>query len=264
MTIADLLAACGLERSDSEVLLAAAFGVERSWILAHGGDEPDAVAAGTFMGYALRRMKGEPVAYILGKKEFYGRLFRVGPGVLVPRPCTEELVGEALAFLDGERAASTRDIDAGIACAVRQIRDLGSVRTVVDVGTGSGCIAVTIACERPDVRCIAIDVSDEALETARANAEHHNVSDRVTFVLGAGLDPVADLEEPFLVVSNPPYVADETLLAADVRMHEPMLALMGGGADGADIVRLLARESKTHAFCAGMIIECLSSQTSLL
>lgn len=264
MTIADLLAASGLERSDGEVLLAAAFGVDRSWIHAHGGDEADAVMAGTFMGMALRRMKGEPVAYILGEKEFYGRLFRVGPGVLVPRPCTEELVGETLAFLDGAREPSVREIDAGIALVTRPLRDLGRVRTVIDVGTGSGCIAITLACERPDARCIAIDVSDEALEIARANAERHGVADRVTFVLGSGLDPVANLEEPFLLVSNPPYVADESLLADDVRAFEPMLALMGGGADGADILKAIARDAKAHPFCAGMIVECLSGQASLL
>lgn len=263
MTIADLLAASGLERTDGEVLLAAVVGVDRSWIHAHGGDEADAVAAGTFMGFALRRMKGEPVSYILGEKEFYGRLFRVGPGVLVPRPCTEELVSDALKFLDGEREASVREIDAGISLVTRPLRDLGAVRTVVDVGTGSGCIAITIACERPDVRCIAIDVSDEALETARANAQLHGVSDRVTFVLGSGLDPVADLEEPFFAVSNPPYVADESLLAEDVRAFEPMLALMGGGIDGADLLKTIAREATAHEYCAGIAVECLTAQTSI-
>jgi release factor glutamine methyltransferase len=263
MTITDLLAASGLERSDGEVLLAAAFGVDRSWIHAHAGDEADAVAAETFMGFALRRINGEPVAYILGVKEFYGRMFRVGPGVLVPRPCTEELVGDALTFIDGEREASVREIDAGISLVTRPLRDLGAVRTVVDVGTGSGCIAITIACERPDARCIAIDVSDEALETARANAERHSVADRVTFVLGSGLDPVADLQEPFFIVSNPPYVADESLLAADVRAHEPMLALMGGGSDGADILKMIAREATAHDYCAGIAVECLTAQTSI-
>jgi release factor glutamine methyltransferase len=263
MTIADLLAASGLERSDGEVLLAAAFGVDRSWIHAHAGDEADAASSGIFMGHALRRMNGEPVAYILGEKEFYGRLFRVGPGVLVPRPCTEELVGDALQFIDGEREASVREIDAGISLVTRPLRDLGAVRTVVDVGTGSGCIAITIACERPDVRCIAIDVSDEALETARANAERHGVSDRVTFVLGSGLDPVADVEEPFFAVSNPPYVAEESLLAADVRAFEPMLALMGGGEDGADILKTIAREASIHPYCAGLSVECLTAQTSV-
>lgn len=262
MTIADLLAASGLERADAEILLAAASGRDRAWLHAHANDVADLAAAGTFMGHAKRRQAGEPVAYILGEKEFYGRAFSVGPGVLVPRPCTEEIVADALRFLDGERKASTREIDAGIVSFVRPMKDVPGVELVVDVGTGSGCVGVTVACEREGFACVATDVSIDALEAAQRNAERHGVVDRFSFRKGANLDVLADIAEPFLVVSNPPYVADEALLAPDVRAFEPMQALMGGDADGGAIPRAIVRQAEAHPFCAGVVMECLASQVS--
>lgn len=264
MTIADLLAASGLDRADAEVLLCAAAGKNRTWLHAHAGDDPGKVAARTFAAYAERRRSGEPVAYILGEKEFYGRLFRVGPGILVPRPCTEDLVDDALAFLDGRREASVRAIDEGIVSRVLPLRDCSEVSTVVDVGTGSGCIAVTIACERPAARIVATDVSQRALETATRNAETHGVRGRIEFLRGSALDPVAGLREPFLAVTNPPYVADRSLLADDVRTSEPAEALMGGGDDGADVVRRIIADATKHPFCAGVVMECLASQASIV
>lgn len=264
MTNADLLAASGLDTADAETLLAAAAGTDRAWLLAHANDEADAAVAGRFMGYAKRRMDGEPVAYILGEKEFYGRPFAVGPGVLVPRPCTEELVAIALAMLDGDDVPRIRDIDAGIACATAAFGPLDDVRAVVDVGTGSGCIAVSMACERDGFRLIATDVSLTALETAQRNAERHGVLERFDFRKGPALETLGDLHEPFLVVTNPPYVADETLLAEDVRLHEPREALLGNGPDGADILRLIVDEAAAHPFCRGIVAECLASQAPIV
>ena len=264
MTIQDLLAASGLAAPDAEVLLASAIGKDRAWLLAHAGDEAGDYGAGIFMGHALRRAQGEPVAYILGEKEFYGRAFAVRPGVLVPRPCTEELVAIALAMLDGDDVPPVREIDAGIAAATKRFGTLDGVETVVDLGTGSGCVAVTLACERGGFRCVATDVSLAALETAQENAERHGVAGRIAFRKGPGLDVLADLAEPFLLVTNPPYVADESLLGEDVRLHEPMLALMGGGADGGDLLRGIVEQARNHPFCRGIAVECLATQARIV
>lgn len=264
MTYADLLAASGLAKADAETLLAAAVRRDRAWLHAHAHDAADPEVAGTFMGYAKRRQDGEPVAYILGEKEFYGRSFAVGPGVLVPRPCTEELVAIALAMLDGEDVPAMREIDAGIACATAALGPLEDVRAIVDVGTGSGCIAVSMACECAGFRVIATDVSLAALETAQRNAERHGVLERFEFRKGEGLSTLAGLDEPFLVVTNPPYVADETLLGEDVRLHEPREALMGGGADGADILRMIVAEAAAHPYCRGIVAECLVTQAPIV
>ena len=156
-----------------------------------------------------RRGQGEPVAYITGVREFYGREFTVNRGVLIPRPETETLVQVALDHL--------RAVAAG-----------RSVLRVADLGTGSGCIAVTLACELPDIRLTATDVSGAALEVARANASRHGVSERITFVETSWADAV---DGPIdVVVSNPPYVTDAELAGTerDVRAFEPETALLGG------------------------------------
>src|SRR5581483_10889943 len=140
-----------------------------------------------------RRAAGEPVAYLLGEREFYGRSFAVSPAVLIPRPGTETLVEAALQHREARRIA--------------------------DVGTGSGCIAITLACELPDAEVWATDVSAEALEVARANAERHGVADRVHLLQGEWTQPLRE-HAPFdMLLSNPPYVTTTELeeLAIDVR-----------------------------------------------
>lgn len=264
MQIMHLLEASDLSRTDAETLLAAATGTSRTWLYAHGNDHVSDAAAETFMHCARRRRAGEPMAYILGEREFYGRTFHVEPGVLVPRPCTEELIRDALAFLDGNRNGSVRAIDEGVVSWVKPLHAMGEISTIVDVGTGSGCIAITLACERPALSLIATDIVEDALAIASRNASTHGVSDRVQLLHGPELDPVATLREPFFIVSNPPYVADERLLAADVRMFEPSIALMGGGEDGGDVVRTITRQAMAHPYCAGFAIECLASQASIL
>lgn len=166
-----------------------------------------------------RRAAREPVAYLLGEREFYGRSFQVGPGVLVPRPETEGLVEVALAHL--------RSIDAA---------------SVVDVGTGSGCIAVTIALECAaagrKLRVIATDASAEALSVARINGERLGVPLPIEW---RQADLLSGLAAPVdVIVSNPPYVPerDRDTLAADVRRYEPSSALFGGD-DGLDVIRRL-------------------------
>lgn len=165
----------------------------------------------------VRRGRREPTAYLLGKREFYGREFEVGRGVLVPRPETELLVDRARALLAG-----------------------GTAPRIADVGTGSGCLAVTLALELPGSRVAAVELAPPALEYARRNAQRHGAV--IEFHLGDGLAP---LEGSFdLIVSNPPYVdpAERDGLAPEVREHEPPEALFAPPGDPDHWVRRLVRE----------------------
>ncbi len=264
MTVRDLLASAGIAAVDAEVLLAHALRKNRTWLMAHADETPATADARAFEDFVRRRNAGEPVAYIVGEKEFYGRTFAVKPGVLIPRPCTESLVSAALDLLAGKNVEPVTDIDTGIVRAVHAKNGCSDVRTIVDVGTGSGCIAVTLAAELPGVRCVAIDVSEDALEVARANAEKHGVRDRVEFLHGNALEPLGETDGPFLVVTNPPYVTDAALLASDVFMHEPREALMGGGADGGDTLRAIVSQAKQRRSWKGIVAECLAAQARIV
>jgi release factor glutamine methyltransferase len=169
-----------------------------------------------------RRSAGEPVAYLLGEREFYGRSFRVTPAVLIPRPDTEALIEAALRWARARPTTALR---------------------IADVGTGSGCIAATMAAELPDAEVVASDLFDEALDVARDNAARLDVADRVTFVAGAWCEPLRP-HAPFdMLLSNPPYVTEAELqeLATDVRNYEPHTALVAGG-DGLAAYRELLRD----------------------
>jgi release factor glutamine methyltransferase len=203
-------------RLDAETLLLHHVGKNRAWLLGHYDDEFGGCRA---VGYAVlidRRAEGEPIQYILGECEFYGMPFRVTPGVLIPRPETELLVEKSIAL------AASYD-----------------AQRIVDVGTGSGAIAVTLAHQLPSAQISATDISDAALAVARENAERNGVGARIQLVLGDLLTPVAG-ERFDLVVSNPPYVpaADRASLSVEVRDYEPELALFAGD-DGLDIYRRL-------------------------
>ncbi len=215
---ARLAAALGLDkreaRLEAQILASRAFGVNRAWLIAHGPDHPANVQAEAAEALVARRERGEPVAYILGEREFYGRLFKTTPAVLIPRPETELLVENALARLPGDRPAH-----------------------VLDLGTGSGCIALTIALERPDCEVLAVDSSPGAVAIAQANALQlgaGNVRFRVSDWY-AQL-PVMRFD---MIVSNPPYIAssDPHLGQGDLT-HEPAHAL-ASGIDGLDAIRII-------------------------
>jgi release factor glutamine methyltransferase len=183
-----------------------------------------------------RRREREPVAYILGHRDFYGRRFIVTPDVLIPRPETETLVEHAL-----------RCIPQDDACRV------------LDVGTGSGAIAVTIAAERPPALVTATDISEAALKVASDNAERLDVADRIRFERA---DLLSDAEQYDFIVSNPPYIArpDMEALQAEIREHEPVAALEAGE-DGLDVVRaLLVAAQPVTASGAQMLIEIGAGQ----
>lgn len=256
MHVKEALQGSGLPSADAEVLLSHVLGKNRAWLLAHGDDELSAEHWTAFMKDVERRRRHEPVAYITGEQEFYGRPFTVDRRVLIPRPSTEGIIRRALQFLkDGEDAVD--EVDEGIVVVSKKLRmknEKLKILTIVDVGTGSGCIAVTLALELPQMKIIATDISSEALEVARLNAERHGVSDRVTFRQGNGLTPVQDLTEPFLLVSNPPYIPSGNDLMSDVKDFEPHVALFGGE-KGNEIPIAILAEAEKHPFCVGYVME---------
>jgi release factor glutamine methyltransferase len=203
-------------RRDAETLLLHLLGKNRAWMLAHLDDELGYDCAEQYIALLERRFKGEPMQYVLGETEFYRLPFRVTRDVLIPRPETEHAVEKVL-----ELAAKF------------------SNPRIVDVGTGSGAIAVALAHELPEAVVTATDFSAPALNVARANARRNNVAERVRFLEGDLLEPVAG-EQFDIVISNPPYVAegDRESLAVEVRDYEPEQALFAG-ADGLDVFRRL-------------------------
>ena len=205
--------------ADVDVLARHVLAWDRARLLAHRLDAAPPGFAEAFDALVERRADDlVPVAYLTGTREFYGLDFAVTPDVLIPRPETELLVEATLACLD-----------AGPAHAAR----------VVDVGTGTGCIAVAIAVSRPHARVVALDRSRAALAVARRNVRHHAADGRVVLVAADLLSPVASGPLVDVVVSNPPYVPDESPdVAPDVRRHEPSQALYAGR-DGLDVVRRL-------------------------
>jgi release factor glutamine methyltransferase len=191
------------------------------WLVNLGENVPADFAA-ALAPLIARRARAEPIAYLTGEREFFGRAFRVTPDVLIPRPETELVVEEALTCVAN----------------VRPDRARPRPPLVVDVGTGSGCIAITIALEQPSVRAVATDISEAALAVAMDNARRLDTADRVTFRHGPLL---AGWHEPVdVIVSNPPYVAvtDRGALPDDVVRYEPATALFGGE-DGLDVMRAL-------------------------
>lgn len=215
---------------DADVLLCAALGIERAALLAHLDDDTPALVRAQFEAWAARAADGEPIAYILGKRGFYDLDFAVTPDVLIPRPETELLLEQAL-----EWAASQ------------------SVRLAVDVGTGSGALAVTFAAHASRPQIIAIDVSAEALAVARANAERHGVAERITFLHGDLLAPLIERDmHPDLIMANLPYIPASDLPALAVTRYEPHLAL-DGGPDGLDLVRRLLADAR-NVCAAGTLL----------
>lgn len=222
-TIATALAAARtkLPASEARLLLGHVTGQPAVWLIAHDDEVLDEAAVLHFASLVARRKGGEPVAYLVGYREFYGREFSVSPEVLIPRPETEMLVDLALAGKVGA----------------------GGTARILDLGTGSGCIAVTLALEIPSAQVSAVDASAAALRVARKNAER--LKARLRLLEGDWFDGLAG-ESFDLIVANPPYVAegDPHLAAGDLR-HEPPLAL-ASGADGLDAVRRIVTAAPRH------------------
>lgn len=205
-------------QQDAELLLRHLLKTSRSWMLANLDTELLGTSWESYYDLLQRRYKGEPIQYILGETEFYGLPFCVAPGVLIPRPETEHLVEKVL-----QLAAEIPQ---------RNLR-------IADIGTGSGAIAVALAHGLPEARIFATDLSLEALAIARKNAQCNQVAQRITFLEGDLLAPLAG-EQFQIIASNPPYVplADRDSLSVEVREFEPHSALFAGD-DGLEIYRRL-------------------------
>jgi release factor glutamine methyltransferase len=217
-------------RLDAELLLAHVLGTNRIGLIVDPQRPLSKEELAAYRALHKRRRAAEPVAYMLGAREFYGRPFRVDSRVLVPRPDTEALVEVAL-----ERTAD-RTMEA----------------RVLDLCTGSGCVAVTLACERPTWSVLGTDLSEDALAVARDNALRLGAVPRVWFRRS---DLFADLGVAYrfdLVTANPPYIATDEKLPATIREHEPHLALFGG-ADGLDIVRRIVTNAIAHLEPGGVL-----------
>lgn len=217
-------------RAEARMIVGHVLGLELTGLVT-GGDRPvGAEALGLIVEAARRRMTGEPVQRVIGEAAFFGLDFILSPSTLVPRPDTETLVEAALAGLEG--------VDAPI---------------LADLGVGSGAILVALLHARVDATGVASDVSEEALATARANADRHGVSERALFVLGS----YASMLAPGVfdaIVSNPPYIerAEIDGLDAEVRLHDPMAAL-DGGIDGLDAYRVIVEEARSALRPGGLL-----------
>lgn len=220
-------------RLDAELLVSHALGIDRVRIYLDFERPLTPEERASIRALVERRRRREPVAYIVGERAFYGRMFAVGPGVLVPRPDSETLIERALELLPRDEAA-----------------------TVLDVGTGSGCLGITLAAERALARVTLVDISEDALRSAQQNIERAEVAERVTALrsdLFAGVTAPAGGFD--LIVSNPPYIPTGDLagLMPDVIQHEPRLAL-DGGRDGLDCVRALITGARKQLRPGGSLL----------
>ena len=262
MRIKDVWGQKGIPRSDAEILLSVLLQRDRSWIFAHSEVEIPSQHVVTLEAWIRRRKDDEPVAYILRQQEFFGRMFTVDARVLIPRPSTEGLVELALEVADGTFQGDVlRTIDTGIV-AYGQRWGEDTVTTMSDVGTGSGCIAVTLACERPSMHMIASDVSEDALHVARENAETHQVSAQIEFKKGFLLEPLQNQKNPFILVSNIPYVPDQYDVPHAV-LYEPRNALFGGE-DGTDFLLPMVGAARQNPACVGFVVECREDQVAAI
>lgn len=227
VTVAQALSlarSAGLDRLESQTVLGHVLGKNRAWLIAHEDQALEPVQQARFAHLVQRRAKDEPMAYLLGQQEFHGLALRVSSATLVPRPDTEILVDWALEVLPSEGR-------------------------VLDMGTGTGAIALAMKHRRPDATVSASDVSEPALDVARANGR--DLALNVEWLCGSWWDPVDDRTFD-LIVSNPPYIAAGDPHLPKLR-HEPMLALSPGG-DGLDALREICRYASTHLAPGGWLL----------
>jgi release factor glutamine methyltransferase len=212
-------------RLEAQLLAAAAAGHDRAWVLTHAEEEFSSEGANALID---RRSAGEPLAYILGWREFFGRNFEVGPSVLIPRHETETL----------------------IECAIDEISSRPPGCTVLDLGTGSGCVAITLALECPDALVTAVDISPDALTCASSNASR--LGAKVRLLKSDCFDALGD-ERFDLIATNPPYVGLTEVLPREVADHEPSIALYSGPT-GTEFYERLAAQTPNHLGDGGRLL----------
>ena len=235
-TLDDLIRDSGLPRTEARRLLASLTGQPLTWFMAHGDDPADPDIAARFQALAERRRAGEPLAYLLGQQEFYGRPFAVSPAVLIPRADTETLVETALEQL----------------LLLRQQRRTVPL-SLLELGTGSGIIAITLALEAPDTEVHAVERSPDALAVAQQNAKALR-ADNIHWHAGSWWQALASRRRFDLIVSNPPYIAanDHHLQQGDLRFEPPQA--LAAGPDGLDDLRILIGGAPAHLTPGGWLL----------
>ena len=219
-------------RREAGSLLSFVLKRDRTFLISHSEEHLSPEEFQRYRQVVDRRSFGEPLQYITGLQDFYGREFRVSPDVLIPRPETELLVESA----------------------VQLLKESNSI--ICDVGTGSGCIAVTMLCERPDLRGVALDVSEAALDIARQNAFRWEVQDRISFFISDCFNGLNSDQNQFdLIASNPPYVSAAAIpgLQREVKDHEPKIAL-SPGPDGLSVIQRLIQDAPRFLRNAGYLL----------
>jgi len=216
----------GIDRRDAQVLLSHVLRRDRSWLIAHSDDEMPESSSAHFGRLIRRRQAGEPIAYLIGQREFFGHLLTVGPSVLIPRPETELLVQQTLAGLP-------------------------SGAQVLELATGSGAVAISIALARPDVFVLATDLSETAIAVARKNARRLGAT--VTFAAGDWYDAL-DANKFDRIVVNPPYIAeqDHHLQQSDLRFEPP--SALASGADGLEAIRVIIGGAPSRLVGGGSLL----------
>ena len=232
MTLRDFmraLPALSLPRNETRLLLSHVLHRDHAWLAAHDDYEFAVDELVQIIALAARRVAGEPIAYVLGERDFYGRTFRCSPAALIPRPETEMLIDRALVRLTTDASPH-----------------------VLDVGTGTGCIAITLALERPNGIVAALDISPDALGLARDNAQHLQAN--VTFTQSNWFAAIAPTPQFDVILSNPPYIVpgDAHLTQGDLRF-EPAIAL-ADAVDGLESYRQLARGAQRRLKPGGVLI----------
>ena len=219
---------------DAQTLLAEALGKDRTYLIVNFNEQLSDELLAAYQSLIARRASGEPLQYITGHQQFFGLEFEVTPAVLIPRPETELIVEEVIRLVDVHKIAKP---------------------VIVDVGTGSGCIAIALARELEDAKVTAVDISETALEIARRNAAKHELADRVRFVNSDLLAAFPEIQFADFILSNPPYVAVHELptLQREVRDWEPHTALTDN-ADGLSFYRRLLNETPIRLKPGGFLI----------
>ena len=268
MNINDWLASSGLDRLDAELILAHTLKKPREWILAHGEFEIPDQTRGSADKMARWRRDHEPLAYILGYKEFYGRKFVVTPDVLIPRPETEQIVEIAKKLLDEdflpshvktyipddadrfvrEDGSAGRPVYDVFTSDGSEERTVSSRSTLLDVGTGSGAIAITLALECPTAQIAATDISDAALRIARRNAR--DLGAKVKIIRSNLLENVTGKFD--IITANLPYVAQEWQVSPDVA-YEPKIALFAKDG-GLELIKKLIQQAPDHLEPNGFLV----------
>jgi len=226
-------AGCDAPRLDAELLLMHVWRMSRTDLIVRANDAVPEPAISDFASLLQRRIHREPLAYMIGKKEFWSRDFAVTPDVLIPRPETEHLIEAVLAHFSNRNGAYR----------------------FCDIGTGSGCIAVTLACEFPDVQIVATDISEAALVIARSNAETHNVSHRISFRQGDMLAAIRPQDDPFdAIIANPPYVAESEMGGLEKELTQEPRHALTDEQDGLHYLSIILHNGPAYLQSGGFIM----------